>query len=554
MLELYARTARSRARARSARGSLALTTPRDHLGGDRHGDLVRKPCADVDPERHANPREIARREPLCLEAVPRAHGLRAAPDPADEGSADAEGPLDRPLIERVVMRHDEHRGPRCVAGIDAALPVVELADERPHAFEPSFSPPLFALIDDGHDEADAREERRQRRGDVTAADDEARRHREDRLEEDLHAPAAAHPQLLTELERARLVRRFVGVEERGEVSEDLALDGTAPHRADARAVGAGKELLSGCRRSRPVARGHRGERASHAASGARHSLGERFGCPARGRHERRERDHDGDANSVQRHVRSRVVLTFVAPAFALVLLDACDRRSPKQELDVAAATSLREVMPELARGYEAAHPGIHVVVSYAASGVLRRQIESGDPVDAVFLAGSTPFDALVREGHVDGASRAVIASNVLVLVGTKGSSLRFTTLTDLLPADLIAIGDPRTVPAGEYAESYLRALGSWDALRPALVFGANVSAVLVYARRREATAAIVYRTEVRGVTDLAILDEAEGPLAPHPAVVAGVVRGGNPAAAGLVSYTGGSEARRVFAKYGFGPP
>jgi molybdate transport system substrate-binding protein len=72
------------------------------------------------------------------------------------------------------------------------------------------------------------------------------------------------------------------------------------------------------------------------------------------------------------------------------------------------------------------------------------------------------------------------------------------------------VGDPRTVPAGEYARDYLRAKGVWDALQPRLVMGANVAAVLAYARRGEAVAAVVYDTELHGLDDLVALDTATG--------------------------------------------
>jgi len=78
--------------------------------------------------------------------------------------------------------------------------------------------------------------------------------------------------------------------------------------------------------------------------------------------------------------------------------------------------------------------------------------------------------------------------------------------------------------------------------------------VLVYVRRGEAVAAIVYRTELRGAADLALLDTARGPDAPHPQVVGGVVRGGGDAAASFLELVSSSDGERVLASFGFGPP
>ena len=236
-------------------------------------------------------------------------------------------------------------------------------------------------------------------------------------------------------------------------------------------------------------------------------------------------------------------------------LAACPKPQTSSELSVAAATSLHAVMPELVRGYEAHHPGRHVAVTYGASGELKHQVAAGAPVDAVFFAGARPVDELIAEGRVDAASRRVVASNTLVLVGRAGGRpLTFASLTALPPGERLAVGDPRTVPAGEYARDYLTALGEWDALAPRLVYGANVAAVLVYARRGEAAAAIVYRTEARGTTDLVVLDEARGPAAPEPKVVAGRVKEGRPEAVEFIAFVRSEDGEKTLADFGFGPP
>jgi molybdate transport system substrate-binding protein len=239
----------------------------------------------------------------------------------------------------------------------------------------------------------------------------------------------------------------------------------------------------------------------------------------------------------------------------LAAVSACKKESLRNELTVAAATSLREVMPELARAYEASHPGLHVSATYAASGELRRQVEAGAPVDVVLFAGPGPVDDLVTEGHAERASRRVVASNEMVLVGPKGGPpLTFATLTTLPSDEKLAVGDPHTVPAGEYAREYLTTLGEWEALQNRVVLGANVAAVLVYARRGEVSAAIVYRTELRGAPDLVVLDQARGAGAPHPEVVGAVVQGGRPGAADFLGFVASPAGQAVLASFGFGSP
>jgi molybdate transport system substrate-binding protein len=211
-------------------------------------------------------------------------------------------------------------------------------------------------------------------------------------------------------------------------------------------------------------------------------------------------------------------------------------------------------MPELVRVYQTTHPGAQVSVMYGASGDLERQVIAGAPVDAVVFAGAHQVDDLIKEGRAIAASRRVLATNELVLVGRRGGPpLTFATLGTVPGGDLIAVGDPRTVPAGEYARDYLRGLGSWDALSSHFILGSSVAAVLVYARRGEAIAAIVYKTELHDSSDLVVLDEARGASAPLPEVVAAAVQGGHAEAVDFLGFVSSAAASAVFTSFGFGP-
>ena len=226
-------------------------------------------------------------------------------------------------------------------------------------------------------------------------------------------------------------------------------------------------------------------------------------------------------------------------------------------MTLAAATSLRGVLPELARAYESRHPGARIAATYGASGDLKKQVEGGAPVDAVIFASARPVDELVAAGRAEATSRVVLATNQLVLIGPKGGpKLTFATLDALAPGDLVAIGDPGAVPAGQYARDYLQKLGKWQALTGRLVLGGDVAAVLAYARRGEVAAAVVYRTELRGIDGVVLLDEAGRPDAPRPEVVAAMVSGARAAAEarGFLAFAGSPEGQKILASSGFGPP
>ncbi len=210
-------------------------------------------------------------------------------------------------------------------------------------------------------------------------------------------------------------------------------------------------------------------------------------------------------------------------------------------------------MPELVRRFEAQSPGPSIVVTYGGSGALRRQVEAGAPLDAVVLAGAGPVDELIDADLADGATRQVRAHNELVLVVPKGGAdVTFETLERLPAGERIAIGDPDGVPVGRYARDALLALDQWERLRDRFVHAPHVAAVLSYVRRGEAGAAIVYRTDVRGIEDVVIRDFGRAPWAPTPEVVAAVIEGGNVERAGaLLRFAASEEGSALLRSYGF---
>jgi molybdate transport system substrate-binding protein len=249
------------------------------------------------------------------------------------------------------------------------------------------------------------------------------------------------------------------------------------------------------------------------------------------------------------------ICALLAVSFALAL--GCKKEPPSAtQVTLAVAASLRHVMPELVKVYAEKHPGIRVSATYGASGDLRKQVEGGAPLDAVIFASGKPVDDLIRAGRADAASRKVLATNQLVLIGPRGSRpLTFATLETLPDKEKIAIGDPGAVPAGQYAREYLQKIGKWSALQGRTVLGGDVSAVLAYARRGEVAAAIVYKTEVRGIKDVVVFDSA-GADAPRIETVGAVVSGASAAreAGAFLTFVASPEGQSILADHGFGPP
>jgi molybdate transport system substrate-binding protein len=245
-------------------------------------------------------------------------------------------------------------------------------------------------------------------------------------------------------------------------------------------------------------------------------------------------------------------------ALALCLLGAAGRVSAEEQpLSVGAAMSLRSVMPVLMDAFRTSTGGAALQANYGASGALRQQVEGGAPIDVVVFADAATVDVLIKSDRADAGTRRIVASNSLVLIGPKGAKpLTFTTIDQLPAGEMLAIGEPGAVPAGRYAKEAFEKLGKWDVLAKRLVYGGDVGAVLNYARRGEVVAAVVYKTEIRGVDDVVVLDTASGDWAPKAQVVAAAVKGSDDPkrAAAFVEFLGSAAAQKTFADFGFGPP
>jgi molybdate transport system substrate-binding protein len=182
---------------------------------------------------------------------------------------------------------------------------------------------------------------------------------------------------------------------------------------------------------------------------------------------------------------------------ALVAVLLIAGRGDAEEMMLSVAVSLKEATEEVGRAFMAANPGVTLRYNFGASGDLQRQIEAGAPVDVFVSAAQRQMDELEKKGLVARTTRRVFARNVLTVVKPADSRIDIAKPADLLEGRVtkIVIGNPRTVPAGQYAEESLRALGLWDKLQPKLVFSENVRQALDYVARGEVDAGFVYTTD-----------------------------------------------------------
>ncbi len=220
------------------------------------------------------------------------------------------------------------------------------------------------------------------------------------------------------------------------------------------------------------------------------------------------------------------------------------------DINLSVAASLKEVMNELSDSFAKKHPGVRFVKNYGASGALAKQIESGAPADIFVSANLEWMEYLKGRKLIDIASTGTFAYNTLVFAGAPGKA---SSMKELPRLERIAIGSPRSVPAGEYAMEALRKAGLDKQLEKRLVMAKDVRECLMYAERGEVDGGFVYRTDALQARKAKILFTVPQELYPRVTYPMGVTTAGarNRDAAAFYRYLQGSDARGVLARYGF---
>lgn len=240
------------------------------------------------------------------------------------------------------------------------------------------------------------------------------------------------------------------------------------------------------------------------------------------------------------------IVTFL---FCLLLLAA---PAIAGDVNLSVAASLKEVINELSDSFAKTHHGVKFVKNYGASGALARQIESGAPSDIFISANLEWMDYARNKKLVDSGSIATFTYNSLVFAGAAGKA---SSMGDMLKLERIAIGSPKSVPAGEYATEAFKKAGIDKQLEKKLVMAKDVRECLMYAERGEVDGAFVYRTDALLAKQAKILFAVPQELYqrvtyPLALTVAGAK---NKDAAAFFTYLNSEEAKTVLLKYGFAP-
>ena len=226
------------------------------------------------------------------------------------------------------------------------------------------------------------------------------------------------------------------------------------------------------------------------------------------------------------------------------------------EIVVGAAASLRAPVEEMVRDFETDHPGTRVRVVFGASSSIARQIEFGAPIGLYLSADTDWVSYLVNRSLVEEGAPFELASNRLVVVKRKGSSLILNTSSDLgLPAISRVALPPASVPLGRYAREWLEGEGLAKSVESRMVVTEHAQATLAAVENGHSDIAIVYETDAIRSEKTEVLYEI--PLRDQPRIVYSATRVGlsppTEEESAWIDYLKSPRARTILEEAGFGP-
>lgn len=226
-----------------------------------------------------------------------------------------------------------------------------------------------------------------------------------------------------------------------------------------------------------------------------------------------------------------------------------------EDITVFAAASLKTALDKVADEWNDTGQD-RVVVSYAGSSALAKQIQQGAPADIFISAAVDWMDLLQDQDLIAAQSRVDLLGNSLVLIGGQGDPPVDLgpdfDLPGLLGQGKLAMALVDSVPAGVYGKQALTSLGLWDGVSGNVAQADNVRAALALVASREAPLGVVYATDAVAEPQVAVIgrfpDDSHDPII-YPAAL--VADSDHPQAQGFLDHLMGRDAGQVFADQGF---
>ncbi|MEM9677467.1 MAG: molybdate ABC transporter substrate-binding protein [Pseudomonadota bacterium] len=224
-----------------------------------------------------------------------------------------------------------------------------------------------------------------------------------------------------------------------------------------------------------------------------------------------------------------------------------------ERLTVFAPSSLTDVMSAVTKAYEA-HSGGAVVLSFAGSAQLARQVAAGAPADIIISAHPDWMNYLIENRAVDPKSVRIIAGNRLV-IAVRREVENWSEPLKLLQSDRFAMGEPDSVPAGTYAREAMLNLGIWFKAKSQAVYGENVRVALFRLVRGEVGAAVVYESDLTLETGARVAYRFDPSTHADIRYVIAPVMTSRPKSSmdTFIDFLTGADGQAVFKEFGFLP-
>jgi molybdate transport system substrate-binding protein len=224
-------------------------------------------------------------------------------------------------------------------------------------------------------------------------------------------------------------------------------------------------------------------------------------------------------------------------------------------LNISAGASWTDAIKEINNLYTKAHPWVTIVPNFAGMGTLQQQVENGAPCD-VFMSGATSYmDNLQKGDLIITDTRINLLKNRVVLIVPGDSTLSLTSFSDLTldKVKKIAIGDPKSVAVGLYAQQTFDLLGITAAIQSKLILGADTRQVLTYVETGNVDAGVVFFTDALTSSKVKIIATAPDKVNSGIVYPVAIIKACKniTTAKDYLNFMSSSEATAIFEKYGF---
>lgn len=226
-----------------------------------------------------------------------------------------------------------------------------------------------------------------------------------------------------------------------------------------------------------------------------------------------------------------------------------------EKVVVFAAASTTNMLNEVLEMYN--KKGGNAVGSYGASGTLAKQLQSGAPAGIFISANQEWMDKLVKEGLIKKDTVQKFLNNEIVLISNVKSNVKVdlsksVDFAKILKNEKMVIGNPESVPAGNYAKQAFTKLGHWDKLSKNLVTASSVRDALAFVSRGEALLGVVFATDAAIDKNVKVVSKFPASASEEVSYPIGIVKENDSAEVKkLYDFLMSPEAKKVYKKYGF---